>query len=226
MPNMTMPSRQLLRDWTRALTLDELDPYSPTETRYVALDEAGRGAVDELRATIELAFDTTTQLLSGPNGSGKTTELLRLRGELREHGYLVTMVNIKDYVNESSPVDITEFLIALALAAHDAYGLPVGTQKPSFTSRLADLLKRLKLDVEVAGVKVAASGDSLSVGVPGVSAGVSLKSELKSSEPFVNELRAKLSYRTTSVSYTRTWLASLLSCRRLQARAVTRLAQC
>jgi hypothetical protein len=66
---MTTPSRQQRREWSAALTLGPLDP---AETRYVPLAEAGRAAVDELLAAIELAIDTTTQLLSG---SGKTTEL-------------------------------------------------------------------------------------------------------------------------------------------------------
>lgn len=70
---MTTPSRQELRAWSAELTLDPLDPADPDETRYVPLIDAGRAAVDELLATIELAVDTTTQLLSGPSGSGKTT---------------------------------------------------------------------------------------------------------------------------------------------------------
>jgi hypothetical protein len=191
---MSSPSRLELKEWSRALSFDAIDPASPTETRYVALSEAGRSAVDELQATIELAFDTTTQLLSGPNGSGKTTELHRLRGELRKHSYLVTTVNIKDYVNESSPIDVTEFLIGLALAAHDAYDLPADAMRPNFTARLGALLRRLQVKVEIAGNKVEASSQGLSVAVPGGSASVSLRSELKSSEPFVSEIRSKLAY--------------------------------
>ncbi|MGH3929894.1 MAG: hypothetical protein ACRDTF_07950, partial [Pseudonocardiaceae bacterium] len=79
---MTTPARQTLREWSAKLTLGPLDPSDPAEMRYVPLADAGRVAADELLATIELAFDTTTQLLSGPSGSGKTTELHRLRGEL------------------------------------------------------------------------------------------------------------------------------------------------
>lgn len=60
---MTTPSRQQLREWSAALTLGPLDPADPKETRYVALAEVGRAAVDELLATIQLAFDTTTALV-------------------------------------------------------------------------------------------------------------------------------------------------------------------
>jgi hypothetical protein len=127
---MTTPSRQQLRDWSAALTLEPLDPADPKETRYVPLADAGRAAVDELLATIELALDSTTQLLSGPSGSGKTTELYRLKGELERAGFHAAIFDVGDYVNESSPIDVTEFLIALALGAHDVLGAPEADRGP------------------------------------------------------------------------------------------------
>lgn len=196
---MDAPSRQELREWSAALTLEPLDPFDPAEKRYVALQEAGRGAVDEMMATIELSIDTTTQLLSGPSGSGKTTELHRLRGNLDGVGYQVALVDITRYVSESSPVDVTEFLIALALGAHDVLGSPAEERQPDFTRRLTNLLSRLSIKLSVAGLTASLSSDSVQVGVPGASVGVDLKQELKSSEPFVAELRRKLSYHIGSL---------------------------
>lgn len=172
---MTTPSRQQLRERYAALTLGPLDPADLKETRYVPLAEAGRTAVDELMATINLAFDTTTQLLSGPSGSGKTTELNRLRGELRSDGFHAAIFDIGAYVNESSPIDVTEFLIALALGAHEA------ERGPGFVTRLRSLLKRLKISVNVPGLV-------------GASVELELQRELKSSESVVTELRRKLTY--------------------------------
>lgn len=125
---MTTPSRQELREWSAALTLGHRDPADPKETRYVPLAEAGRNAVDELLATIELAMDTTTQLLSGPAGSDKITELYRLKSQLESNGFHTAIFDIGAYVNESSPTDVTEFLIALALGAHDVLGAPEADQ--------------------------------------------------------------------------------------------------
>jgi hypothetical protein len=99
--------RTTLRTWLTQLTLDPIDPCAPGETRYVALQESGRGAVDEIYATIDRRTDTTTQLLSGPNGSGKTTELYRLKGTLENAGFTVAIVDILQFVNRSSPIDIT-----------------------------------------------------------------------------------------------------------------------
>jgi hypothetical protein len=194
---MTMPSRQQLRAWSAELTLGPLDPADPKEMRYVPLADAGRAAVDELRATIELAIDTTTQLLSGPSGSGKTTELYRLRGRLESAGYHVAIFDIGAYVNESSPIDVTEFLIALALGAHDVLGgLDVSDADigPGFVGRLRRLLDRLKISVDIPGLSASVSRDGVEFAAMGTSVEVELQRELKSSESVVAELRSKLTY--------------------------------
>jgi hypothetical protein len=191
---MTTPSRQQLREWSAALTLGPLDPADPNETRYVPLAEAGRAAVDELLATIELAIDTTTQLLSGPSGSGKTTELNRLKGELERKGFHAEIFDVGAYVNESSPVDVTEFLIALALGAHDVLGAPEAENGPGFVGRLRRLLDRLKISVDVPGLSLTGSRNGLEVEALGASVEVELQRELKSSESVVAELRSKLTY--------------------------------
>lgn len=191
---MTVPSRETLRHWNAALSDNPIDPYAPGEDRYVALTDAGRGAVDELQTTIELSFDTTTQLLAGPTGSGKTTELNRLRGSLTSAGYMVTKVDMRDYVSMSAPIDITELLIAVAVAAHDAYGNVLEDPERTFFSRLGSLLGRLKLDINFAGFQFQASSDAVSVETMGVAAAVNLKSELRSSQPFVQALRERLAY--------------------------------
>ncbi len=189
--DMTVPSRQELREWNRQLTLDALDAGDP---RYVPLKEAGRAAVDEMMATIELAFDTTTQLLSGPSGSGKTTELHRLRGALEETGYRATLFDVTKYVSESSPIDVTEFLIALAIGAHEALHPDAPDTDPGFGGRLRSLMSRLKLSLDIGGVKASVSSEGAELGAFGATLGVDLQRELKSSEPFVEQLRSKLSY--------------------------------
>lgn len=191
---MTTPSRQQLRDWSAALTLGPLDPTDPKEKRYVPLADAGRAAVDELLATIELALDTTTQLLSGPSGSGKTTELHRLRGELERAGFHAAIFDIGAYVSESSPIDVTEFLIALALGAHDVLGAPQAGSVPGFVGRLRQLLDRLKISVDVTGLSATVSQDGMEVNPMRASVEVGLQRELKSSESVVAELRSKLAY--------------------------------
>lgn len=199
--DVSEPTRDELRTWTRNLGPEPLDVGDPGERRYVPLADAGRGAVEGLRATIELSFEPTTQLLSGPSGAGKTTELYRLRRDLRAFGYQVVVVDITRYVSESSPIDVTEFLIALAIGAHDVLfpDSAASHAQPGFVARLGALLRRLNVDLDIAGIKATVSTDGIEVGVPGASVGLDLGSELKSSKPFVDELRAKLSYHVTQL---------------------------
>ncbi len=187
---MTEPSRQELRNWHRALTLD---PLAAGDPRYVELQDAGRGAVDEIMAEIELHFDATTQLLSGPSGSGKTTELLRLQRELEDAGFRVVLLDATRYVSESAPISITEFLVALGLGASDALHRPEHT-KPGFGARLVALLRRLNVSLDVGPLSARISPDAVSVGALGATLEVDIQRELTSSRPFVDELRGKLSF--------------------------------
>jgi hypothetical protein len=188
-------SRADLRSWLSQLTTDPIDPYREGESRYVALEDSGRDAVDSIFSRISLSTNMTTQLLSGPEGSGKTTELHRLRGMLRDDGYTVVLVQISDYVNQSSEIDVTEFVIALGLACGERLSQPSAGPREGFTQRLWRFLQRVGVKLEFGPVKGELSADRVQAAIPGVSMEVNLKRELKSSEPFVNELREKLSFQ-------------------------------
>lgn len=193
--DMSTPERDELRKWSANLKPDEpLDVGDPNETRYVPLAEAGRGAVERLRAKIEMSFAATTQLLAGPSGAGKTTELYRLRRDLTEVGYQATVVDLTRYISVSSPVDVTEFLIAMAVGAHDALAPVCAGERPGFIARFGAFLRRLNIDLEIGGVTASVSGGGIEVGAFGSAVGLDLGAELKSSRPFVEELRQKLSY--------------------------------
>lgn len=178
---MATDKRLLLGRWLDRLTLDPLDPTDPDEDRYVELQQAGRSAVDTIFSRIDLALEPTTQLVSGTAGSGKTTELYRLKGTLEEAGFTVVLVNILKFVNPSYPIDITELLIALGLAVDEQLPkkAPAGEQG-GFATRLQHLLRRA----------------TASVG----SDGIDLRRELRSSEPFVTELRRTLALRSRDLS--------------------------
>jgi len=190
--------RANLREWLRQLTLDPIDPCAPGENRYVPLEESGRGAIDEIQAMIDLRIDTTSQLLSGPNGSGKTTELNRLKGTLENAGFTVAIVDILQFVNRSSPIDITDCLIAMALGASESLPEPV-TQKDGFGRRFAEFLRRLQITIDAGPVSAQLSEGGIKASVPGVGVELALKQELKNSQSFVVELRKKLAFQVGSL---------------------------
>ena len=190
---MTEDLRTTLREWLASLTLEPIDPCRKGETRYVPLEESGRGAVDQIFATIDLHLDTTTQLLSGPNGSGKTTELLRLKGNLEANGFTVAIVDILQFVNRSAPIDVADCLIAVALGAGEQLPQPADA-RDGFGRRFLDFLSRAQITIDAAGVAASLSAEKIGVKAAGVGVEVALKRELKSSESFVRELRNKLAF--------------------------------
>jgi hypothetical protein len=189
--------RSRMREWMKALTLDPLDPCDPAETRYVPLEESGKGAVDEIFAMIDLRLDTTAQLLSGPRGSGKTTELHRLKGHLEREGFTVAMVDILQFVNQSMPVGVADFMIAVALGVSET--MPGPEQRVGFGRRFIDFLRRTKISIDAGPVSLSASAEGISASGFGVDLDVDLKRELKSSAAFVDELRGKLASQLGSL---------------------------
>jgi len=193
---MSTPTRTELREWTANLALGPLDVANPKD-EYVD-SPASRSPISNASIAASagaIARSSSMPLLSGPSGAGKSTELYRLRRDLVAAGYDATIFDITQYVSESSPIDVTEFLIALALGAHDALvTTQSGPQGPSFLARLGTMLRRLNINLEIGGVTAALSHDAVEVGALGAKIGVDLGSELKSSAPFVDELRSKLSF--------------------------------
>jgi len=104
-----------------------------------------------LRHCIKFRADSTVQLFSGFRGTGKSTELRRLQRDLVERGYLVALCDMERYLNLSMPVDVSDFLVAVAgafgeaLEADHLLGKDAG--RPSYWSRFGDFLKtRIELD--------------------------------------------------------------------------------
>ena len=163
--------RDFRRDFYRAV--DQRQATDPRQsTFYVPIydDPALRAqdVVSTLRDGIDFAAGQSVQILSGFRGSGKTSELLRLRAELQQAGYAVVYLDVEDYFNTESPVDGANFEFALA-AGFVENSVSQQVFEPATASgwdRLHGFLKRIKLDV-------------------GVSAGpIDLKASLREDESF------------------------------------------
>ena len=147
-----------------------------------------------LQDHIELSAEQSFQLFSGFRGSGKTTELLRLKQRLEKEGFLVLYADALDYVNPSEPIDVSDFLIVLGGAFGDALlAEPVFKEHQiklaggSYWQRITEFLGSIRVNAEEATLKSAVTGP--------LSAGVDLKLELKTSPTFRQNVQRFLASR-------------------------------
>ncbi|MCB9543377.1 MAG: hypothetical protein H6703_13140 [Myxococcales bacterium] len=99
-------------------------PLDPDDPRYVRLYDDGCDVIAHIRETIEFSGRESTQLLSGYRGAGKSTELRRLARDLRAQGYLVALIDIEDYLDLHSPLDVSDFILGLCGAIGEALQAP------------------------------------------------------------------------------------------------------
>jgi hypothetical protein len=120
--------------------------YEPIYSHGSAVDEP----IDRMQRRIEFDADQSLQFFSGFRGSGKTTELLRLKARLEQKGYLVVMANALDYINPSAPIDITDLLLVLAGAFGDQIKDKVGIEllKESYWSRFRNFVTKTEVKLQ------------------------------------------------------------------------------
>ncbi len=99
---------------------------------------------------IEFSEVESLNFISGFRGSGKTTELFRLRKLLEDQGYFVAYANALDYLLPSEPVDISDFLIVLAGSFSESIEktlkLDLGTE--GFWTRWVHYLRTTKIQLD------------------------------------------------------------------------------
>ena len=124
---------------------------------------SGDDPVELLARGVEWSPGGSVQLFSGFRGTGKSTELRRLRQTLERRGFLVALVNLEDYVNLSTPIDVSDFLLALmggwgeALAHEDLLGADPAHR--AYWERFWDFLTRTRVDLDEIGL---AAGEGVS----------------------------------------------------------------
>jgi len=184
---MTPEERNFLRDFFRAV-MDK--PLSPEDAHYVPLYDDPELVTDDpvelLARAIEWTPVQSVQLLSGFRGTGKSTELRRLQKRLAETGYLVFLCDIEDYLNLSTPVDISDFLMAVAGAFGDAIAerqlLDNHPQYEAYWVRFANFLTRTQIEfTELVGKVDTDSGLSTAI-----------KANLKSDPSFKQQLQKRM----------------------------------
>lgn len=195
---MNNEERQLLKGIFQRL-IDE--PLKPDTERYRQLyqpiyeNSECEDPVQLLQTYVEFSAVESLQLFSGFRGSGKTTELLRLKKQLEQEGFIVLYTDAIDYINPSEEIDISDLLIVLAGAFSDALEQwaqqlqeSVNLAYESYWTRLRNYLTGTIVKLEEVGVKFEADSPAHSL-FGGIKAGLDLKLALKESSSFRRNLQ-------------------------------------
>ena len=150
---MTQDKQIFLKTFYQSLADRPLDPDDRWYAPLYAINGGQPDPVVELRRRIEWAVTLeTAQLFSGFRGTGKSTELRRLQHLLEESGvYKVLRCDMQDYLNLYTPIDISDFLIAIAGAFSEKLKEPDYLGKdPShenYWERLSNFFKRTNVEL-------------------------------------------------------------------------------
>ena len=148
-----MPSPQdiedLLDEMYNAFTPTPLQPGDPAyvDCRSVRGDE---DVLEDLGRTVRRSRDLTYQLYSGYRGSGKTTELLRLKKDLEDRGHVVVYFAADEADLSVQDAQYTDIL--LACTRHLLRGLKEANPTPILNwlkSRLQDLQAVMLTEINV-----------------------------------------------------------------------------
>ena len=119
---------------------------------YVDLDDVrgSSGLVNKLARTIELSETTTTQLLAGHIGSGKSTELRLLQKQLQDEGYFVVFCQIIEDIDERD-VDFPDVLLSMMrqMASQVEKRTEIDLKPGYFQQRFEEVNELLKSKVDL-----------------------------------------------------------------------------
>ncbi len=188
---LTLPDRDFRRWLGTRLVVDHA--LEPNDELYEPLYEHVAGnPIDLIYEDIDLSEVQSLNFISGFRGSGKTTELNRLRKRLRENGYFVAYANAMDYLLPSEPIEISDFLLVLAGSFSESIEkeLKIDLAEEGFWARFVHFLTKTKVQID--GIEAKAN-------VPATDIGLNFKTSLKEVPRFRQQLREKLSTRLSEL---------------------------
>lgn len=136
--------RKFIGELFRNLGEGPLEPNDPRyEPLYARYELGAEDPVEQLARGIDWRGTRSSQLFVGGPGTGKSTELRRLRDQLRRRSYRVVLVDMAEHLDPTVPIDVGEFLMFVAAAVGDALVRDGVLTEEDFTN---DLWGRLALE--------------------------------------------------------------------------------
>lgn len=154
--------RKLLNDFANNL---EDRPLEPTEDFYYPfLQDTDDDPIAELAGQIRFSQSQSVNLFTGQIGSGKSTEFRRLRKMLSDDDNCeVFLLDMRDYMNLTTTVEISDFLISIMAGLSDAVEqrFKKSPQHRSYIERLGSVLTKEVIikEAEISGIKASLKDD-------------------------------------------------------------------
>ena len=172
MPNKNFDAAKL-KHYYNALKVERgIDFGVATESeKYIPELHGGTQAVDRLKQAIYLQDDQGVFLFTGQRGSGKSTELLRLKHELEinpEEPCRVYYLDMEQWLSTSRELDLGAFMVAI-VAAWIAQAYPNNTN-----NTWHDRLKRILSKINIEGI--------------GINSLINIQFALRSDDSFLGQL--------------------------------------
>lgn len=139
----------------------------PDDAAYVphVHDEQSGDPIADLARQILWSEGGGTYLFTGQRGTGKSTELRRLRRDLQAQNCEVFLLDMAEYLHETEPVEIGDFLISLMGALSDAvaqkFDQAILPAQESYWERIEKFLQTgvsIK-EVDLKGIKLSLKDD-------------------------------------------------------------------
>ncbi len=156
-------SKSFRTHFYRQLTLGPLEPDDPRYVRLYDLPELRDGdPVELLRFAIDANPPPTAHLVTGFRGTGKSTELRRLRSVMKEAGYVVLLCDLESFIDTGQPVEPVDFLYAFVLAVSDAMVETFGAEdslREGYLERVKNFLVRTEVSAPELNIGAKVGGD-------------------------------------------------------------------
>ena len=135
-------SRSKLKKFYNTLEDQPIDPSNPYY--YPFLQESDSDPITELADRISFSVSESVNLFSGQRGSGKSTEFRRLKKVLEADDCEVYLLDMREYMNLTTAVEISDFLVSIMTALSDQVQARHHTApaERGYLERLVDFLNK------------------------------------------------------------------------------------
>lgn len=140
-----------------SILLNESKPLPPDSPLYVKNlhFDPNRDVVADIARDVRLSVAGSMAYFTGNRGTGKSTELLRLKKKLESEGQCVFYIDLNEYLVDGEPPDIKGLLVLLALSFAHELDVEFGADFRGITplKRFWTWLKESNVDIDAIDAK-------------------------------------------------------------------------